>query len=114
MKQGLCILLIVSILCAGCAGTDPNPIRLYSPGDEKKSYSVLKAEIADIDRTIVRKRTEKSKQERENILWFCGGVFLIVPFFFMDLKNNEKVEIDALLQRQDALRLLLIESETMS
>lgn len=114
MKQGLCILLIVSILCAGCAGTDPNPIRLYSPGDEKKSATVLRAEIADIDTTIVRKRAEKARQHRTNVLCFVGGLFVIVPFFFMDVKDSEKVEIDALLQRQDALRLLLIESESMS
>jgi len=110
MKDFVCVLLVISVFCLGCAGTVPNPIRVYSPGDEKKGVSVLKAEIADIDRTLVRKRSEKSKQERDNLLLFVGGLFVIVPFFFMDLKNNEKVEIDALLQRQDALSLLLVEA----
>ena len=52
MKQVICVLLIVAIVCVGCAGTDPNPIAAYLPGDENKSCSALKAEIANIDKQI--------------------------------------------------------------
>jgi len=105
MKKLMCVLLIGVIFIAGtgCAGSDPNPIAVYLPGDENKSCTALKAEIANIDKQITRKQQQKSKQEGDNILWFCAGWFLIVPWFFMDLKENEKPEINALQQRKDAL-----------
>ena len=96
----------VRVLIEFCAGTDPNPIAVYLPGDENKSCASLKAEIANIDKQIIRKQAQKSKQEGENILWFITGWLLIVPWFFMDLKENEKSEINALQARKDALLVL--------
>lgn len=111
MKKTLCTMLIITITCCSCAGTDPNPIAVYQPGDENKSCSSLRANIANIDKQITRKKAQKSKQEFENILWFCGGFFLIVPWFFMDLKENEKAEIGALQQRKDALIVIAAEKD---
>lgn len=111
MKRIVCAMLIVSITFVGCAGTDPNPIAVYLPGDEEKNCSVLKAEIANIDKQITRKQAQKKKQEGDNILWFVTGWLLIVPFFFMDLKENEKPEIDALELRKDALIVIAADKD---
>ena len=106
MKRLVCALLIVTVTFVGCAGTDPNPIATYIPGDNYKSCAALKAEIANIDKQITRKQAQKQRQEGENIFWFCTGWLLIVPWFFMDLKDNEKAEINALEQRKDALLVI--------
>ncbi len=106
MKRVTCVSLCIAIMLAGCAGTDPYPIAVYLPGDENKSCAALRAEIANTNKHIVRLEAQKSKQERENIFWFCAGWFLIVPWFFMDLKENEKPEIEARLQRKDALLII--------
>lgn len=111
MKRLVCVLLIITISTCGCAGTDPNPIAMYMPGDENKSCSALRAELANIDKQITLKQSQKSKQEGANILWFCAGWFLIVPWFFMDLKENEKPEIAALQQRKDALIVIAAEKD---
>lgn len=113
MKKLMCVLLIGTIFIAGtgCAGSDPNPIAVYLPGDENKSCSALKAEIANIDKQVTRKKAQKKKQEGENILWFVTGWLLIVPWFFMDLKENEKPEINALQQRKDALLVIAAEKD---
>ena len=111
MKRIVCVLLIFSITICSCAGTDPNPIAVYMPGDENKSCSSLRAEIANIDKQVIRKQAQKSKQEVDNILWFCAGWFLIVPWFFMDLKENEKPEINALQQRKDALLVIAADKD---
>ena len=103
MKRLVCSLLIITITFVGCAGTDPNPIAVYRPGDENKSCNALKAEIANLDKQITRRISAKKKQEGENVLWFVTGFLLIVPWFFMDLKDNEKVELNAFQQRKDAL-----------
>jgi len=84
---------------------------VYLPGDENKSCTVLKADIANIDKQITRKQSQKSKQEGENIFWFVTGWLLIVPWFFMDLKENEKPEIDALQARKDALLVIAADKD---
>ena len=106
MKKLVCALLICSILLASCAGQEANPIAIYIPGDENKSCNALKAEIANIDKQITRKQAQKKTKEGGNILWFLGGFLLIVPWFFMDVKDSEKIEIDALQQRKDALLVI--------
>lgn len=111
MKQVICVLLIVAIVCVGCAGTDPNPIAAYLPGDENKSCSALKAEIANIDKQISRKQAQKKKTDTDNVVWFIAGCFVLVPWFFMDLKGSEQPEIDALQQRKDALIVIAADKD---
>jgi len=111
MKRTVCALLIVSITCMSCAGNDPRPILVYQQGDENKSCSALRAEINNIDVQITRKEAKQKKQEGENILWFITGWLLIIAFFFMDLKENEKAEITALQARKDALLVIAADKE---
>lgn len=106
MKKLVCVLLICSIVLASCAGQEANPVAVYRPGDENKSCNVLKAEIANIDKQIKIKKAKKSSKDWSNAAWFIGGFLLIVPWFFMDLKNAEQTEIDALQQRKDALHVI--------
>jgi len=111
MEKLVCVLLIGTIFIAGCAGTEANPIAVYIPGDENKSCNALKAEIANIDKQIKSKKAKKSEKDFSNSLWFVGGFFLIVPWFFMDLKNAEETEVSALQQRKDALIVIAAEKD---
>ncbi|MBA7606426.1 hypothetical protein ES703_13574 [subsurface metagenome] len=111
MKSIICVLLIVSITLMGCAGTNPNPIAVYQMGDENKSHSALKAEIANIDKQIGHRQARVKKKGIDNILCLIGGAFVIVPWFFMDLKGAEQVEVDALRQRKDALIVIAVEKK---
>ncbi len=108
MKTTLNILLICAIFNAGCAGRAANPIAAYLPGDENRSCTALEAEIAQlqVDMQRILPKTDKGLT---NALWATAGVFLIVPFFFMDLKDAEKVEFEAMRQRHN--RLLIYAAE---
>jgi hypothetical protein len=108
MKQSLCLLLIASLFHAGCAGREANPIPAYLPGDENRSCPALKAEMAQIQADMQR-LLPKTNKFATNTLWAIGGVIVIVPFFFMDLKDAEKIEYNALRTRYN--RLLIIASE---
>ena len=108
MKKSLCLLLIVSLFYAGCAGREANPIPAYLPGDENRSCPALKAEMAQIQADMQR-LLPKTNKFATNTLWAIGGVLVIVPFFFMDLKDAEKIEYDALRTRYN--RLLIIATE---
>jgi len=108
MREMLCIVLCFAIFFAGCAGREANPIPAYLPGDENRSCQALKAEMAQIQSDMQRLLPQTNKFAT-NTLWAIGGCLVIVPFFFMDLKEAEKIEYDALRTRYN--RLLIIASE---
>ncbi len=105
MKKVISLTLVVSIFFVGCAGREANPIPAYLPGDNERSCEVLVAEIAQLQADMQR-ILPKTNKGVTNTLWATAGVFLIVPFFFMDLKGAEKIEFDAMRTRHN--RLLLI------
>lgn len=51
----------------------------------------------------------KTDKGLTNALWATAGVFFIVPFFFMDLKDAEKVEFEAIQQRHNRLLIYVAE-----
>lgn len=107
-KTVLNVLMCVSIFFASCAGREANPIPVYLPGDEKRSCEGLKAEIAQLQVDMAR-LLPKTDKGLTNALWAVGGVIAIVPFFFMDLKDAEKIEFDAMRRRHN--RLLVYAAE---
>ena len=55
---------------------------------------------------ILRPKTNKFAT---NAAWATAGWFLIFPFFFMDLKDAEKIEYDAYARRYNRLLILATE-----
>ena len=108
MRKPICLLLACSVFFAGCAGREANPIPIYMPGDENRSCTALKAEIAQLQ-VDMQRLLPKTDKGLTNALWATAGVFFIVPFFFMDLKGAEKIEFDAMRQRHN--RLLVYAAE---
>jgi len=108
MKKLICLLVACSVFFAGCAGREANPIAIYLPGDENRSCEGLKAEVAQLQADMQR-LLPKTNKRVTNTLWATAGVFLIVPFFFMDLKGAEKIEFDAMRRRHN--RLLIYAAE---
>ena len=108
MKKAVSILSIVSILMMGCAGREANPIAAYLPGDERRSCAALQAEVAQLQVDMAR-MLPKTDKGLTNALWATAGVFFIVPFFFMDFKDAEKIEFDAMRRRHN--RLLIYAAE---
>lgn len=108
MRNLICLMLVYAVMNAGCAGREANPIAIYLPGDENRSCMGLQAEVAQLQADMQR-LLPKTDKGLTNALWATAGVFLIVPFFFMDLKGAEKVEFEALRQRHN--RLLVYAAE---
>lgn len=108
MRSTVSVLLVFSILLSGCAGREANPIAIYLPGDEQRSCRGLQSEIAQLQADMQR-LLPKTDKGLSNTLWAIGGVVAIVPFFFMDFKDAEKIEFDAMRQRHN--RLLVYAAE---
>jgi len=102
-------LLIVLILTA-CAGRPANPVMVDQVGDNKKTCATLETEMKGVQTEIQRLLPESDKSGK-NIGLGVAGAFLLVPLFFMDLTESEKIEINAYRQRYNRLNILATEKK---
>lgn len=98
----------VSLIVAGCAGRTANPVAEYRMGDETRSCESIKVELSQIEADIARLVPETDKTGK-NVALGVTGVFLIVPFFFMDLSDAEKAEVEAYRRRYNRLTQIGVE-----
>ena len=96
------VLLLAALLVVGCAGRPANPVMVYQPGDRTRPCDALERELELIEDNIARLLPKTDKAEKNTRLG-VAGIFLLVPFFFMDLSKAEQVEINALTKRYNHL-----------
>ena len=109
MKKLMCVLLCVGMLLAGCGGRQANPVQVYVPGDERRACDSLQTEMAQIEQEIATKKRKQNNTTATNVVLGITGFFVLVPWFFMDLKDAEGTEIEALQQRNKRLSSLAVE-----
>jgi hypothetical protein len=108
MRKLTILTTTLSVFLTSCAGRMANPIPSYLPGDENRSCQALQAEMAQLQSDMQRILPETNKFGY-NAVCAAGGVFLIFPFFFMDLKDADKIEWEAMRTRYN--RLLIYAAE---
>lgn len=109
-KSMCCLLITSTLILQGCAGRAANPVPVYLPGDENRSCVSYQAEIAQLESDMNRILPDTNKFGY-NAVCAAAGCFLIVPFFFMDMKDAEKVEWEAMRQRRNRLVIYASEKE---
>jgi hypothetical protein len=105
MKKILISLVASSLLLSACAGRTPNPVPQYQPSDESLSCSAIKKELLD-NQTKILNLIPKENKLGKNIALGVAGAFVIVPWFFMDFSDAERIEIQAYQLRDNWLRTL--------
>jgi len=93
IKQTAAIAALV-IAVTGCAGKTPNPVQSVKMGDQHMTCNEIYMEMAYIDQQVA-KLVPESKKAGKNTALGVAGWFLIVPWFFMDFSDAEKIEIQA-------------------
>lgn len=88
------VLLLAVILMIGCGGRAAQPVAKTQLGDEQMSCQELKAEMAHAE-AQVQALIPESKKTGKNVALGAAGVFLIFPWFFMDMSDAERTEIKA-------------------
>lgn len=97
--------LVSFVFTTACAGHNPNPVMVSQYGDESKSCQALEMEMSNAQGEMQRLVGDTNKTG-QNVALGVTGLFLIVPWFFMDFKEGEKVEYDAWRQRYMHLGIL--------
>ncbi|TCR78705.1 hypothetical protein [Rhizobium sp. BK376] len=96
--------LCSSIILSSCGGREAHPIASTSVGDGGMDCGGITREFAANERQIIATVKERSQAQGKNVILGATGVLLFWPaLFFMDPKSPEKIEIDALRNRNQVL-----------
>lgn len=105
-KNGKIAIVITSIsLLAACAGRPANPVMVDQVGDNRKSCNSIETEMKFVE-TELRRLIPETDKTGKNVALGVAGAFFIVPLFFMDLSETEKIEVNAYRQRYNRLNIL--------
>lgn len=97
-------LLCCAIVLSGCGGREAHPIASTSAGDGGIDCGGISREFEANERQILTTVKERSQAQGKNVMLGATGVLLFWPaLFFMDPKSPEKIEIDALRNRNQVL-----------
>jgi len=94
--QPVPVLIIVTLFFTqSCAGRAAHPVQVAQSGDVKKACKSLRKETKQIKRNIRRMIPAVKKADKKRTLLMLSGGFLIVPWFFLDLTDADKIETNA-------------------
>lgn len=97
-------LLATAIVVSGCGGRAANPVASTNPTDSAFDCAGIKREFEANERQVLATVKERSDAQGKNVILGATGVLLFWPaLFFMDPKSPEKLEIDALRNRNQVL-----------
>ncbi|WP_162944018.1 MULTISPECIES: hypothetical protein [unclassified Rhizobium] len=97
-------LVCCALVLSGCGGREAHPIASTNAGDSGADCSGISREFAANERQILTTVKERSQAQGKNVILGATGVLLFWPaLFFMDPKSPEKIEIDALRNRNQVL-----------
>ncbi len=104
MNKIIASILILTVLTA-CAGRTPRPVDAMKVTDKELTCEQIQNELLLSNNEISRLSVDADKTAK-NVALGIAGWFLIIPWFFMDLKNAEKTEMEAHRQRINTLNLM--------
>lgn len=93
----------LSTILTACGGREAKPIAITNPTDSAFDCAGISREFSANERQIVATLKERTRAQGKNIILGASGVFFFPALFFMDPKSPEKVEIDALRNRNKVL-----------
>ncbi|MBY3294389.1 hypothetical protein HFN88_30150 [Rhizobium laguerreae] len=103
-SRSTALILAFSISLAGCAGREARPVASTNPTDSAFDCAGITREFDANERQITSTVKERTDAQGKNVVLGATGVLLFWPaLFFMDPKSPEKVEIDALRNRNNVL-----------
>jgi len=103
LKSWVAVTVCFAFVVAGCGGRAANPVMVSQYGDHKKSCEAIQVEMSQNQQEISRMLPDTEKTGT-NVFLGVAGLFLLVPWFFMDFSESEKIEVNAYRQRYNHWR----------
>ena len=94
-QPALLLIVMVLFLTQSCAGRAAHPVQVAQPGDNKKTCKSLRKETSQIRRNVQRMMPAIKKADKKRTLLMLSGGLLIIPWFFLDLTDADKIEANA-------------------
>lgn len=110
LQSRVAIFICFAFVVAGCGGRAANPVMVSQYGDQRKSCEALEVEMSQNQQEISRILPETEKTGTNTALG-VAGLFLIVPWFFMDFSESEQIEVNAYRQRYNHLALVAMDKQ---
>jgi|TARA_B100000959_G_scaffold124345_1_gene130630 hypothetical protein len=107
LKLIIASIVVVLFVAQGCAGRSAHPVTVVQSGDAKKTCKALRKETQQILRRIHKMVPYIKKKDKKTVLKMVTGALIIIPWFFVDMKDAEKVEANALRERYNYLSTLV-------
>lgn len=104
LNKFLAVTLSLSIFLTGCSSTTANPVPVAQVGDETKTCDAIANEMQKMVTAQIEADGNKDKQIGTNAALGVAGLFLIVPWFFMDLGGAATAEQKAAKARYERLQ----------
>lgn len=104
MKKIIAVLVSISIALSGCASTPANPVPVAQVGDDTKTCDAIVNEMQQMIAAQDKAAADRNAQIGTNAALGVVGIFLIVPWFFMDLGATASVEQKAAAARFQRLQ----------
>ena len=92
----------LTAMLINCGGRTPNPVMTNRPYDVSMTCASLINEMDEMQANINRLLPDSEKTGK-NVALGVTGAFLIVPLFFMDFSDAEKIEIESYRARYNHL-----------
>ena len=89
------LIVIVLFFVQGCAGRAAHPVQVAQSGDNKKTCKSLRKEIKKIRQKLKKMMPAIKKADKKRTLLMLSGGLLVVPWFFLDLSDADKIEANA-------------------
>ena len=91
----LVLIVVVLFFVQGCAGRAAHPIKVAQSGDVKKTCNELQHATQKYRRDLKKMIPAVKAADKKRTLLMLAGGLLIVPWFFVDLTDADKIEANA-------------------
>ena len=97
------LIVMILFLTQSCAGRAAHPVKVAQSGDNKKTCKSLRKETKKIRQNIKKMIPAVKKADKKRTLLMLSGGLLIIPWFFLDLSDADKIETNAKRARHNYL-----------
>ena len=97
------LIVVVLFFVQGCAGRAAHPVQVAQSGDNEKTCKSLLKETKKIRQKVKKMIPAVKKADKKRTLLMVSGGLLIVPWFFLDLSDADKIETNAQRARHNYL-----------